>query len=77
MNNNLMCRPKRSKSLSTWDLGTVLLLPTACGLTALQGPPFWQAGLFLYSFTHSFTHPFSQSVNTSCSPACTRLCWEL
>lgn len=40
MDNNLMST-KRSKSLSTWDLGTVLLLPTACGLTASPGPPFW------------------------------------
>lgn len=77
MDNNLVCRPKQSKNLTTWDLGTVLFLPTVCRLTPLQGHPFWQAGLFLYSFTHSFTHSFSHSANTSCSPTCTGLCWEL
>ena len=77
MDNNLVCRPKWSKSLSTWDLEPVLFLPTACRPTPLQGPPFWQVGLFLYSFTHSFIHSFSHSASTSCSPACTQLCWEL
>ena len=52
MDNNLVCRQKQSKNFSTWDLGTVLLLPSV-QVTPLQGPPFWQAGLFLYSFTHS------------------------
>lgn len=58
MDNNLVCRQKRSKNFSTWDLGTVLLLPSV-QVTPLQGPPFWQVGLFLYSFTHSFIFPFS------------------
>lgn len=51
MDINLMCRSKQSKSLSTWDLGTVLLLPTA--RLTVSGPSLRQ-DYFFYSFTHSF-----------------------